>query len=109
MLGVVCPVRGENHLKSRVAQQSNGAATLIEYIHGFLVGPMFQSPGGNTAILEVLGGFSKFVSTCPLRKPSFDAVVSCLVDSSPAMGFLNILSPTMRLSSNKQYCITFPH
>jgi hypothetical protein len=65
-LGVVCPVRGENHSKSRVAQQSNGAATLIENIHRFFVGPMVQSPGGNNAILVVLDGFSKSVSMCHL-------------------------------------------
>lgn len=69
---------------------------------------MVQSPGGNTTILVVLDGFSKSVSMCPLTKPSFDVVVSCLVDSPTTMGFLNILYPTMRLSSNKVCFITFP-
>jgi hypothetical protein len=47
-------------------------------VHRF-VGPLVRTKRGNIAILVNLDGFSKFVSFCPVRMISAQAVSDCLV------------------------------
>jgi hypothetical protein len=50
----------------------------MERLFVHFVGPLVRTKRGKSAILVILDGFSKFVTFCPVRKISAQAVSDCL-------------------------------
>lgn len=66
---------------ARVGLHSSAVLTRpMDRIFIDFVGPLVRSRRGNTALLVVLDGFSKFVSMYPVRRISSEVVRSCLVE-----------------------------
>ena len=58
-----------NPPKTRVRLHSaNPASQPMDRLFIDFVGPLLRSKRGNIAILVIVGSFSKFVSSCPVRK-----------------------------------------
>jgi transposase InsO family protein len=68
-----------------------------------LVGPLTRTKRGNSAILAILDGFSKFVLFYPVRKMSVQVAVDCLERSYfPAFGTPNDITDNAKVFRSKQ-------
>jgi len=75
------------------------AARPMERLFVDFVGPLTRTKRGNTAILVLVDGFSKFVKFCPVRRITSPTSVDCLEkDYFPAYG-----TPSMLVTDNARF------